>query len=200
VIKDKSSQSSSNELDELNERTPGSSQPRLVFGLLIDASGTLLKSHPLNVNEIEIYSDATNLLRACKSRRLGKIPIRTAIVTNWGRKVELVLTKLGIAECFDVVTCADDVIFAKPHSEIFHRAAALLDVQPQHCFHIGDSLADDALGAEAAGMGAVWLNRNPSGLESLQTPGFGGKFPNSVAKSLDQAIECAERYFHKHFR
>lgn len=49
--------------------------------------------------------------------------------------------------------------YAKPDVRIFHAAAQALQVAPAQVLHIGDDAQLDAVGARAAGMHAVWLNR-----------------------------------------
>ena len=39
-------------------------------------------------------------------------------------------------------------------------AAEALGVEPGDAWHVGDSLSADVAGANAAGLGAVWLNRD----------------------------------------
>ena len=52
-----------------------------------------------------------------------------------------------------------DAGFAKPDPRIFGLAAAALGVPPGRCLMVGDNRAGDAVGAQAAGMVGVWLNR-----------------------------------------
>ncbi|MCA2961369.1 MAG: HAD-IA family hydrolase [Silvanigrellales bacterium] len=141
--------------------------PRAIRGLLFDASGTLLRACPGAVLGVDIFPDAVRLLGVCRRRLLGDVPLRTALVTNWGHRVNRMLENLGIADCFDAVVCADDVHDAKPHAEIFHLACRLLGVPPRDCLHVGDSLFDDALGAQAAGLEALWIHRKADAILTL---------------------------------
>lgn len=47
----------------------------------------------------------------------------------------------------------------KPHRDAFELGAAALGLPPDRCVYVGDSVKADALGAAAAGMTAVWLDR-----------------------------------------
>jgi hypothetical protein len=58
-----------------------------VRGLLLDASGTLLRSSRSAALGVDFFPDALSILGACRRRSLGGIPIRTALVTNWGHGV-----------------------------------------------------------------------------------------------------------------
>lgn len=45
----------------------------------------------------------------------------------------------------------------KPDPAPFHRVLDALDVGPDQAVHVGNSLAADVAGAQAAGMAAAWL-------------------------------------------
>lgn len=47
----------------------------------------------------------------------------------------------------------------KPNREAFELGAAALGLPLDRCLYVGDSIKADALGAHAAGMSAVWLDR-----------------------------------------
>ena len=141
--------------------------PSPVRGLLLDASGTLLRSSPGAVIGVDFFPDAVRLLGACRRRTLGGVPIKTAVVTNWGHGVSRLLENLGVSDCFDTVVCADDVHDPKPHPDIFHLACSQLGLPPAACVHVGDSLFDDALGAQAAGLEGLWVHRKADAILTL---------------------------------
>ncbi len=70
------------------------------------------------------------------------------------------LEALGISDRFATVVISGDVGMTKPASEIFHLACEKAGSKPSECWHIGDDLKADVKGSLAAGMNAVWLNRN----------------------------------------
>ena len=70
------------------------------------------------------------------------------------------LEKVGLAAYFQGGISAAKFGVAKPHVSIFHAAAALAGVQPHEVLHVGDDAHHDVLGAQAAGMQAVWVNRS----------------------------------------
>jgi putative hydrolase of the HAD superfamily len=85
---------------------------------------------------------------------------RLGVITNGdGVQQRSKLTALGLTEAFEVVVCSGDVGFAKPDRRIFEVAADRLSLAPDRCLFVGDRRESDALGALAAGMSAVWLNR-----------------------------------------
>jgi putative hydrolase of the HAD superfamily len=55
---------------------------------------------------------------------------------------------------------------AKPDAAIFERACSVFGVEPGSAAYIGDRLATDALGASAAGLLGVWLDRAGSATDA----------------------------------
>ncbi|MBB4931979.1 putative hydrolase of the HAD superfamily [Lipingzhangella halophila] len=70
------------------------------------------------------------------------------------------LAALDIAHHFKVVVCADTAGSGKPDPRIFHTACEQLGVAPARCWHVGDQMRADALGAVSAGMRPVLLDRH----------------------------------------
>ncbi|RZJ08606.1 MAG: HAD family hydrolase [Acidovorax sp.] len=66
--------------------------------------------------------------------------------------------KVGIGQYFKHSLSASVLGVAKPDARIFHAAAELLQLPPEHVLHVGDDATLDARGAMDAGMQAVWLN------------------------------------------
>lgn len=97
--------------------------------------------------------------------------LRLGIITNGdGAQQRAKVTALGLGGAFDVVIASGDVGCAKPDPRIFHVAAARLGLTPERCLFIGDQRDSDALGALAAGMPAVWLNRDARTAPDDQVP------------------------------
>ena len=76
----------------------------------------------------------------------------------------------------DGVICSAEQGVAKPAAEIFHAALALAGVPAEQAIHVGDSYAEDVLGARAAGITPVLLVRPPGdggliGSDALAPPG-----------------------------
>lgn len=105
---------------------------------------------------LRAYDDVTLMLAA--ARRAG---IRTAVVTNGPGDVQRgKLEAVGLTDAFDAVLISAEVGAAKPDARIFDVALAQLGVARDNAWHIGDTLAFDIAGARAAGVEAVWLNRD----------------------------------------
>jgi phosphoglycolate phosphatase len=76
---------------------------------------------------------------------------RTAIATNRGKSLPLVLKTLGIAECFDLTISAYDVSRPKPHPEGLRKILAHFRAEPEAALYIGDAALDMEV-AVAAGV------------------------------------------------
>ena len=59
----------------------------------------------------------------------------------------------------DDMLVSSEVGVAKPDPRIFRMACERVGTKPEHCVFVGDSFGADVVGAVAAGMLVVWLNR-----------------------------------------
>ena len=102
-----------------------------------------------------LFPDVPELLAAAE--RLG-LPV--ALLTNSALAPTLVkLEALELVERFDVVVTTDTLGFGKPDPRVYVEACRLVGVQPREVVCVGDNLDWDVLGAETAGLRAVWLDR-----------------------------------------
>lgn len=67
--------------------------------------------------------------------------------------------RIGLGPFFRHTITARTVDVAKPDARIFHAAAQALGVPPEAVLHVGDDATLDVIGAQDAGMQAVWINR-----------------------------------------
>ena len=110
-------------------------------------------------------------------RRVRRAGLRAGIVTSGDRvRVARELTSLGVAELFDVVVCAEDIVYRKPHPEALLLALDKLGVGAAAAVYVGDS-PEDVQMAQAAGVLAV---------------GIPGGFPNrdALAAALPDVQEA----------
>lgn len=83
---------------------------------------------------------------------------RVGVVTNGAPAMQAQkLAALGLDDAFETVVHAGYDAPAKPDPEPFYRALSALDGQPERAIHVGNSLASDVAGAQAAGIRTVWL-------------------------------------------
>lgn len=94
---------------------------------------------------------------------------RLGVISNGLPDVQYTkLDALGIRDCFECVVLSAELGVAKPEPGIFVHAASLLAAAPGDCICVGDSYADDVLGAMGAGMAACWFN--PLGVAGQDGP------------------------------
>ena len=98
-----------------------------------------------------------------------------AVISNADGKIEAVLARCGIADCFQSITDSGIVGQEKPHPAIFQAALEKMQAQPGKSLYVGDVYSVDYVGARNAGMDAVLLDvagtyrdRNLPRVESLE--------------------------------
>ena len=80
-----------------------------------------------------------------------RLRFKTAVATNRTDTMARVLAENRIAHLFDLVVCALDVTFPKPHPEPLNKVADHFGVSPGEVVYVGDSQVDE-IAAQAAGM------------------------------------------------
>jgi FMN phosphatase YigB (HAD superfamily) len=81
-----------------------------------------------------------------------------AVISNADGKIEVVLQRCGIADCFRTITDSGLVGFEKPHPEICRQALKTMDAAPETSLYVGDVYSVDYLGATGAGMKAILMD------------------------------------------
>ena len=69
------------------------------------------------------------------------------------------LRHLGMAELVDALITSEEAGVLKPDPAIYHLALARLGATPAQAVMVGDNWLADVVGARAAGIRPVWLNR-----------------------------------------
>ena len=80
---------------------------------------------------------------------------RIAVISNADGKIENVLSRCGIADCFESITDSGIVGFEKPRAEIFEAALRTMNVPADQSLYVGDVYSVDYVGATNAGMQAI---------------------------------------------
>ena len=78
-----------------------------------------------------------------------------AVISNSDGKIDAVLSRCGICDCFASITDSGTVGQEKPHPAIFAAALSAMDADPADSLYVGDVYSVDYLGARSAGMQAV---------------------------------------------
>jgi putative hydrolase of the HAD superfamily len=92
--------------------------------------------------------------------RLRDAGVRTAVISNWDRRLEGLLHGMGLGALMDTVVCSAAVGLHKPDPRIFDLTCERLDVAARDCVHVGDHYYADFVGATGAGMRAVLIDRH----------------------------------------
>ena len=82
-----------------------------------------------------------------------------AVVSNWDPALPTFLVQLGLAEFFAFILPSAEVGVEKPDESIFSLALQRLGLEPQEVVHIGDNYEADVIGARAAGITPILLDR-----------------------------------------
>jgi putative hydrolase of the HAD superfamily len=86
--------------------------------------------------------------------RIGQ-NFRIAVISNSDGRIEQVLSRCGIVDCFESVTDSGNVGVEKPRAEIFEAALGAMQVRADESLYVGDVYSVDYVGARNAGMQAV---------------------------------------------
>ena len=97
---------------------------------------------------------------------------RLAVVSNFDYTPTAldILERAGVAGLFDAIVVSDEVGWRKPHPAILAHALERLQVAPSQALFVGDRADIDVVGAQRAGMHAVWINRGGEPLPAGITP------------------------------
>ena len=78
-----------------------------------------------------------------------------AVISNSDGRINAVLGRCGIADCFACITDSGNVGHEKPHPAIFTAALQEMKAEPAESLYVGDVYSIDYIGARKAGMDAV---------------------------------------------
>lgn len=113
-----------------------------------------------------LYPDVVPTLDALKARELT-----LGVISDWGVGLGLVLRHHDLVQYFDFAVISAAVRRAKPDPELFYTALRRADAIPDYALHVGDSYVLDILGARAAGITPVLIDRagryDPAQLDCL---------------------------------
>jgi len=135
-----------------------------------------LFSHYADASAWRVYPESHQELKSARARGLS-----VAVVSNCDSRLLPILRELGIEELVDSVVYSTGCGAAKPDERIFNHAMETLGSTPETTLHVGDNLHADYHGATAAGMTAVYLNRQGSAVEDgIATVGHLGELDAHV--------------------
>jgi putative hydrolase of the HAD superfamily len=102
----------------------------------------------------QVYPDVLGTLARLRAR-----DIRLAVVSNFVDTLHAVCDLHELTPFFDVIVASVQAGAMKPDPRIFAHAVRRLGVAPQDSWHVGDNYWTDVMGARAAGLVPVLLDR-----------------------------------------
>jgi FMN phosphatase YigB (HAD superfamily) len=87
-------------------------------------------------------------------QRLREV-LRIAVISNSDGGIDRVLSRCGIAGCFESITDSGMIGIEKPRREIFDAALQAINARASESLYVGDLYSVDYVGARNAGMDAV---------------------------------------------
>lgn len=145
----------------------------LVRPCLPDAGEEELARHAQGLQQVfdsaasyALYPDVVPVLETLAVRNLT-----LGVISDWGIGLGLILRHHDLVRYFTFAVISAALRRAKPDPELFATALRRADAIPDYALHIGDSYPLDVLGARAAGITPVLLDRNgrvdPSAMDCL---------------------------------
>lgn len=101
-----------------------------------------------------LYPDVMPVLETLSTRNLT-----LGVISDWGIGLGLILRHHDLVRYFSFAVISAALRMAKPDPELFATALRRADAIPDYAVHIGDSYTLDVLGARAAGITPVLLDR-----------------------------------------
>jgi putative hydrolase of the HAD superfamily len=113
-----------------------------------------------------LFPDVLPVLATLHARNLT-----LGIISDWGISLGLILRHHDLIQYFKFAVVSAAVRLAKPDPELFQTALRRADTIADYTLHVGDSYPLDVLGARAAGITPVLLDRggvfNPAELDCI---------------------------------
>ncbi len=103
---------------------------------------------------LELFDDALQVVSVVsESSHVG-------LITNGPSRIQRdKIARLAIGDLFELILVSEEEGIWKPDPLIFRRALDRFGIQPDDAMYVGDSAEHDVVGARAAGITSVWINR-----------------------------------------
>lgn len=109
---------------------------------------------------LELFADAVGTISALR-QAAGEDPLIIGVVTNGPAEVQREkIDLLAIASLVDFTLVSGEFGYWKPDQRIFSEALRLGKAHAGEAVFIGDSIDHDIIGARAAGIRTIWMNRH----------------------------------------
>jgi len=159
---DKALQSHGHRLSDLSQEfqaTMAGKKPIAIAEGMVSELGLSISSQQLMTAKSKLFLESTKTdLRGMQGvkasvQRCKQAGLLLAIGTSLDRDyVDLVLTRLGLRDVFDVIVTGDQIEHGKPHPETYLTVCDQLRLQPSECVVIEDAQS----GIQAAKAAGTW--------------------------------------------
>ena len=135
------------------------------------------------LTSLRLYEDVTVLEKL--------IGYHVGIITNGAHDehTDSQLSKvrhLGLSERIQSLTISGEIGVRKPNLEIFKLACERADVLPKEAVYIGDTIQNDIVGANRAGMTSIFINRK----SEERIPQLADEQPDYAISNLHDVLSC----------
>ncbi len=136
--------------------------------------------------EIELFKGSKELLRILEKKlKLGLASM------NKREFIDLMLKKFRLADLFEAIVTADEVIKVKPDPEIFLKCAKMMHIKPEKCVVIEDSIFG-IRAAKTGGMSCIAVLTGVYGRDEIIT-----ESPDLIVNSLLEKQKILNFFFQK---
>jgi HAD superfamily hydrolase (TIGR01662 family) len=148
--------------DEVYLETPWSKLARLIHDFLGISFDTPMPELELGFWKASVHTrEMPGAREALAQFHQWGLPLAVVSNTAFGEAViRYELAKHGLTDHLAFVLASSDYAVRKPNVLLYETAAARLNIEAADIWFVGDRLDTDVAGAKAAGMTAVWFNRN----------------------------------------
>jgi putative hydrolase of the HAD superfamily len=170
--------------------------PERVWAEYIFANHRISKERLMTVAEdIAFFYETHYYVRSLRPEapavleELSQRGFRLAVISNVISRllVPRKLAEYGIAHYFEPVLTSAALGWRKPNARIFEEAARLMQLPPDACAYVGDTVSRDVIGARRAGYGLVIQIR--SFLTQKADLGADSVLPDAVIHDLRQVVD-----------
>ena len=121
---------------------------------LLSSAGDALYDWYQRPEQWQPYAEVKEVLSRAQARGLVQ-----GIVSDWGTDLVPLLHAHDVTRHLDFVVASAAVGTAKPHPDIFHVALDRAGLRADEVIYVGDSYISDVIGARAAGISPVLIDR-----------------------------------------
>ncbi len=118
---------------------------------------------------------------------------RMGLISNAAddKNTQTLVDKLGGRRYFEVIVSSAAAGIRKPNPKIFHSVLKQMEIDPEDAIMVGDKLNADIVGAQEAGIFAVWITRRASTPSNQELIGI--VYPDAVINTLAELPALLEK-------